>query len=923
MLLARPILRAGLPLALGIALSSLAAPLAAQEAAPAGNGRIVGRVVDAAQGAPIAGASVEVIGTAVRAVSAIDGRYLLHNVPAGSVNLSVRMIGYQPKQVQGLTVPPGGSVEQNVALSQATVQVEEIAVTAEAERGSVAAAIEEQRNADNIVSAITSEQIQKSPDGDAGQAVQRVTGVTVQDGKYVFVRGLGERYTTTTLNGARVPSPEPERRVVPLDLFPSSLLESITASKTFTADQPGDFSGAQVNLKTKEFPTRRVITISASAGWNSSATGKDVIKAPTVGGEWFGISKSDRDLAPAIRDAGNLQGLGQPEVNQLLGDFRNAWSSNAGNGAPLGSFGISVGGEDPAFGLPLGYIASFTYSYKQEARAEESRALAQASAAGVIPLNESFGSTARSSVLWGLMGNLSTRIGSNTRLSFNNSYSRGADNEATELEGFNEEFNNPLNVGRLSYIERSVRSNQLAGEHMLGQNNHYVDWRVTSSGIVRSEPDRSDIAYFRQPNGSLLWAGIQRGSTRTFSDLGEEQWELAGNYRLYLGAGEKAWSVKFGGMYRWAKRIADSRSYDITNRTLSEAQRTNAMETVFSQANIDAGSFFLVPNANGGRYGALDRLFAGYAQLEVPFTTGIRAIAGLRIEKDTLAVNSITPDGADTTGGFDNTDFLPALSVNFQLSADHALRLSVSQTLSRPEYRELSPTSFFDPIGGLTTFGNPELERALIQNADLRWEWYPRAGETISVALFAKRFKNPIEKVIVATTGAQALSYVNAEKADNYGVEVEARKRLDFIAPGLLPFTVFANVTLMESDITPGNDDIAALTSADRRMVGQAPYVVNSGLTWTPGDGRLAATVLYNVVGKRITEAGAQPLPDTYELERHLLDASLRVPATEQLSLRFDARNILDTPVRLRQGDVIRLRYKTGRELSMGAQWQF
>lgn len=888
-----------------------------------GTGRIVGRIVDATQGAPIAGASVEVVGAGIRAVSAIDGRYLLHNVPAGTLNLSVRMIGYQPKQVQGLTLAAGQSAEQNVSLTPATVQVEEIAVTAEVERGTVAAAIEEQRNADNIVSAITSEQIQKSPDGDAGQAVQRVTGVTVQDGKYVFVRGLGERYTTTTLNGARVPSPEPERRVVPLDLFPSSLLEGITASKTFTADQPGDFSGAQVNLKTKEFPTRRVITISASAGWNTQATGKDVIKAPTVGGEWFGISKSDRELPGIIRNAGNLQGLGQPEINQLLGNFRNVWSSNAGNGAPLGGFGISVGGEDPAFGLPIGYIASFTYSYKQEVRAEESRALAQQSAGGIVPLNTSVGSTARASVLWGAMGNLSTRIGSNTRLSFNNSYSRSADNEATEYEGFNEELNNVLNIGRLSYVERAVRSNQLAGQHMLGQNNHYVDWRVTSSGVVRTEPDRSDIAYFRQPNGALIWGGIQRGSTRSFSDLGEEQWEAAGDYRLYLGQGEKAWSVKLGGLYRWAKRISDSRSYDITNRSLSEAERTNVMENVFTQANIDAGAFLLIPNANGGRYGALDRLFAGYAQLEVPVTTRIRAIAGLRIERDTLAVNTITPDGADTTGGFDNTDFLPALSVNFQLSPDHALRLSASQTLSRPEYRELSPTSFFDPIGGLITFGNPELERSLIQNADLRWEWYPRAGETISVAVFAKRFKKPIEKVIVASTGAQTLSYVNAEKADNYGVELEARKRLDFIAPELMPFTLFSNVTLMESDITPGNDEVAALTSANRRMVGQAPYVVNSGLTWTPGDGRLSATVLYNVVGKRIIEAGAQPLPDTYELERHLLDASLRVPATQQLSLRFDAKNLLDTPVRQRQGDVIRLRYKTGRELSMGAQWQF
>ena len=248
----------------------MAAPLAAQQP-----GRVVGRVVDAERGSPIAGAQLEVVGTPVTAISALDGRYALQPLPAGPVSIRVRMIGFSPKVVTGVLVPAGGTIAQDIALTASAVQLAEISVNAEAERGTVNRALDEQRNATNIVSSVSAEQIAKSPDSDAGQAVQRVSGVTVQDGKYVFVRGLGERYTTTSLNGARLPSPDPERKVVPFDLFPSELLNGITTSKTFTPDQPGDFSGAAVNVKTtSEFPAERILIFSASTGLNTAATGQ-------------------------------------------------------------------------------------------------------------------------------------------------------------------------------------------------------------------------------------------------------------------------------------------------------------------------------------------------------------------------------------------------------------------------------------------------------------------------------------------------------------------------------------------------------------------------------------------------------------------------------------------------------------------------
>jgi outer membrane receptor protein involved in Fe transport len=897
------------------------APLAAQE-----SGRIVGRVVDAEQGSPISGAQLEVVGTAIKDIAALDGRYALQAVPAGPVSIRIRMIGFAPKVVTGVAVPAGGTIAQDIALTASAVQLAEITVSAEAERGTVNRALDEQRNATNIVNSVSAEQIARSPDSDAGQAVQRVSGVTVQDGKYVFVRGLGERYTTTSLNGARIPSPDPERKVVPFDLFPSALLEGITTSKTFTPDQPGDFSGAAVNVRTREFPAQRVLTFSASAGLNTAATGKDLRRAPNVGSEWLGSAGSARGIpGPAARIT-SLAGLGQAEVNDIIGSFRDSWSTRSGSGAPNGSFGVTLGGEDPVFRQPVGYIGSFTYSNGQEIRSGETRSLIMASSNGFQPLNESRGATARNSVLWGGILNLSTRIGSNTKLSLNNTYNRSSDNEATELAGANEEFAVDLDVTRLTFTQRTVRSHQLAGEHLLGQS-HLVDWSFSASRVNRYEPDRSDIAYITQidPESGVsrptAWLGGPRSATRTFSDLGESSYEGSGNYRILIGSSSNPASIKVGAAYRAVNREVDSRAFDITNRGLSEVDRQVTPEQIFAGPYAQDSRLSLFINANGGRYDARDRLSAGYLQLELPVSPGLRLIGGARLEHWALDLNTLSPQGLASATSRNDTDVLPSLALNYQLTGNQTIRLSASQTLSRPEYREIASVSSFEPIGGLITFGNPDLRRARIQNYDLRWEWYPRSGEVLSVALFVKRFKDPIERVFVNQTGALANSFVNAEKADNYGVELELRKSLEFVTPGLAPLALFANTTLMQSRITPGNTDISSLTSTHRPMVGQAEYVVNGGVTYA-GTGGLSATALYNVVGPRIVEAGALPFPDAYEQARHVIDFSLQIPVMHSTSLRVDAKNLLDSPYRVLQGGVTRMEYRAGRVFSLGASWQ-
>lgn len=903
-------------------------PLAAAIAPPLGaqavpTGRIVGRVVDAAQGAPIAGVEVTLVGGPQRVVTALDGRYTIEQVPAGPASLRVRMIGYAAKLVSGIPVPAGSAVNQDVTLEASIVQLEEIAVTSEAERGSVNRALDEQRTAVAIVNSVSAEQISRSPDGDAGQAVQRVSGVTVQDGRYVFVRGLGERYTTTSLNGARIPSPEPERKVVPLDLFPSGLLQGITTAKTFTPDHWGDFSGAQVDLRTREFPARRVFTFSTSVGVNSAVAGQDVLRAPSTGSEWLGFAGAARELPAPLSGVTSLEGRSDAEINAMIGSFRNAWSPAVGTGGANGSMSASLGGEEAVFGGPrIGYIGSLSYGYSQEVRADERRSLITATADGFQPFNMYAGSTGRTSVLWGGLLNLSTRIGAHSKIGLNNSYSRSADNEANRLGGLNEEFATPLLLSRTTFTARSVRSTQLTGEHLL-TGSHVLDWSLANSRVSRIEPDRSDLRYVAgtdPSSGALVPAEWFTGSfaaTKTFSDLVEDGWDGALNHRMALGGGTSPLMLKSGIGFRAVDRDANSQPYDIRNRDLTQPERAVSPELLFDGTYAADGRLSLFVNQVGGRYQARDRILAGYAMLDVPLTTGIHLVGGARVERWALDLTSFDRTlSRDSTVTRRNTDVLPSLALNIGLTDNQTLRFSVSQTLSRPEYREITDVQSFNPIDGTFLFGNPSLQRSLIRNLDARWEWYPHPGELLSLGAFAKQFDDPIERVFVFTSGAAALSYINAERAVNYGLEAEVRKSLAAVSPALTPFTVFANATLMRSRITPGD---ASLTSAERPMVGQAAYVVNGGLAWSQGD--WSATALYNVVGRRIAEAGFQPYPDVYEEPRHLVDVSLQAPLGADIALKLDVKNLLDAPVEYTQGGLERLAYRTGRIVSVGARW--
>ncbi len=907
-------------------LGSPPAPVAAQTP----EGRIVGQVIDAESGRPLPGALVRLQDIERQVIAGVEGRFALNRVPTGRRTVLVSNFGYVTKEITGLEVP-AGSLRLDVTLDPAAVAVADlvVSVTAERERGSVARALDAQRTAVSVTNAISAEQIGRSPDAHAAEAIQRVSGVTVQDGKFVFVRGLGERYTTTSLNGARIPSPEPEKKVVPLDLFPTGLLDGITASKSFTPDQSGDFGGAQVDLRTRDFPAERQVVISTSAGYNTRATGRTILTAPGTGLEWLALGSLRRDLPDALAGRSLIvQPLSQAEVDRAVDGFRNAWTARQATGDPKSSVSLLAGGTTELFDRPVGYLISTTYSRSQGVEEDQVRASALPSDGGTREIDRYEGTTGKTTVRWGGIFNLHAMLSSGTRMSLENTYSRTADDEARFERGFSENLGSLFQIHRLRYVERSLRSSQLRAEHQLSPRQK-LDWSVTASGVSRDEPDRSEIVYIVDTDpvtGAPLppaWFSVaNEAAVRTYTELGETAYEARAGYTLSLGDGPRQHQLRLGTLARRTDRDAENRAFSITG-SLDRAARELEPERIFDGrfTGGDEPVFRLTPLGAGGSYRAEDLLLAGYGMVELALTERLRLVTGARVERSEVQVETDPTIGARVESSPTFTDVLPSLTLNYKVTDRQNLRLSASRTLARPEYRELAPVQFREVIHGDNVLGNADLRRSLIQNADLRWEWFPGQGEVVSVGVFAKRFKDPIEQIFLATSGTRIISYVNAEGAETYGLELEARKRLGFLLPSLDAFTAFSNLTLMESDIRIGSS-AASRTRERRPMVGQAPYVVNAGLTWSASDAGASATLLYNVVGRRIVSAAEAPLPDIHEEARHALDLSVRFPLFGSVSAKVDAENLLDDPHEVTQGTVTREFHRTGRTISTGFSWK-
>jgi hypothetical protein len=909
------------------------------------DGRIVGRVLDAATAQPLSGVQVFIEGTGQGTLTDINGRYLILKVPAGSHELVAEMLGYTRKTITGVAMDQGTTLSMDISLDVQAIDLEAITISAEREQGSTAFLLDQRASSVSMMDAVGAAEISRSPASDAAEVAQRMTGVTVADGKYVFVRGLGGRYSQTALNGSPLPSPEPEKEVVPLDLFPAGFMESLTTQKTYTPDRPADFSGGSVQIKTKDFPDRFTMKLGMSSSFNSNSQFQDhFIRYDGGGRDWLGMDDGTRDLPSSaaahlgdIKDGGRLPD--DPAARIAVGEgLRTAQLAFAPSfqKTPLNrSFDGSMGGRfDLLSQGEFGFFVAGTYSDSYRRMDNEVERKWRTSAFNketedlATPNVDYTFQRGTRSVSWGSVANLTFKPTPNQKFSLRGTVNLNTDDEGRTYTGENgEDIGGILRTERSRFVQRLMTWGQLSGEHLLFWNSK-LDWRTTLARADRDEPFLRETIYVQDDDGSYKLLDFTESGRYFWSELidDDQSAEVDWRFPFRFGAGE--WAVKFGGAYRNRNRDFGARRLNwlFLGNTIEDLDSALAQGTVVD-GSPKAGQFSIDEVVEPGDvYAADDERVAGYLMLEIPATSKLDLILGARVETYALALDSRNRFGADSTvASVDQTDLAPALNVVYSLRDDLKVRGAVSRTVDRPEFRELAPFLFTEATSLRQLKGNPQLVPAEILGADLRFDWFPGLGELISLGGFYKEMKDPIEQVFVAAASS-AYSFQNAEKATIYGLEADVQLSAARLSERLENFSFQGNVAWIESEVTVAKEGIFQPTNLKRPLEGQAPYVVNMGVNYSTWNG-WEAGVFYNRFGQRITAAGGSGLPDIYEQPRNALDATLSLPLQSGVRVKVKGTNLLDAGYLFSQSDngITRTQrsYSVGRTFSVSFSWEF
>lgn len=920
----------------GLIMASVPLAASAQES----TGRVVGRILNAENAGPVQAAQVFISTLGIGGLTSLDGRYVLRNVPAGVYELEVQSLGYAAKTITGVTVLAGQTATLDIQLSPAAIEVEGITVSASAERGSTTSLLTERRRAAMVSDAIGRDQISRSPDGDAAAALQRVPGLTVVDGKYAYVRGLGERYSSTTLNDAPLASPEPDKKVIPLDLFPSGLLESIVTAKSYSPDQPGDYAGGLVRLRTRDFPANRVFTVSVGAGWNSISTFKSGLgysAGESLG--FLGFDEGARALPGTIPSGVrvNSANLSSQDLQSIGRSFGGAWGPTRLDIPVNTSLGVTYGDDfDYGESSRFGFIGSVNYANSYDARFDAIERVFAQSGVDDPEVDYRADMTTRS-VQWGGLLNTTWQIDGSNQIAFSGMYNRLVDDLSRSLQGFNLDSNTDQLNTRLQYVATTLMNAQLRGTHSLGfLADSRVEWRGAYTSADRYEPSTREVLY-RDFNGTFYFDDFIQSGSVFHQDQQDDGWSGGLSWTVPFSLASRPGDVAVGVSTDRKSRETFTRRFryrPFRGGDLSNDDLALAPNELFAPGNISPTAFEIQESTFASdNYDASQDVDAAFVMLEAEPVSRIRLSGGVRVERAAQSVtprdifgSQVTVDGAAEV---EDTDLLPAVNVTLEATESMNVRASWSRTLARPQLRELAPFAFADYAGGSLITGNPALGRSRIANYDLRWEWFPQSDAVVAVSGFYKNFEDPIEVLVLPSTEL-IRSWVNAPEATNYGVEIELRSSLGIIAPALSDFRFNGNLTLVQSEVQAGGTTTVYIPNQgpvelstidrDRALQGQSPYVLNLGLTWFSEGAGASASLLYNRFGERIDAVGREASPDIYEEARNQLDLVLE-RGFGAFKTKLSLSRLLGNEVTFTQGGEVLRQYDRGRSVSVSVSW--
>lgn len=895
----------------------------------AAQGTISGTISDLSTGETLIGANVVIDGTSTGTSTDFDGKYQF-DAPAGTYTIYISYIGYQDKRVEGVVIQDNQVTYLDVSLSDQAIDLGvEITVTAAAIERSENAILLLQRKSDKIQDGISSQEMSKFAVSDAAGAMKKVTGATVQGGKYINIRGLGDRYSLTQLNDLVIPSTDPYRNAAQLDLIPTSLLENIITSKTFTPDQPGNFTGGNVNIKTKSFPEQFTFTISASAGYNPQNNLIDNFLTHAGGSnDYWGYDDGGRAIPATINDQTRPLLNDNSEVIARLGRPGGAEAAQALDGAVRGlnrqfepttmqtpldhSLSMAFGNQYSLFGRPLGVImsASFKQSYLMLDRFEKANWVLEDINSGILGNQGNFEDTqsTQNPTLNGLFG-LAYKFSNLSSINFNFIYNHNTEKLSRSL--FGERPDNIINPdfleGRsLSFNERTINNYQLSGTHVVpALNNLKIEWKGSYTESSQDEPmTRFFENQFNVPTGlyTLPLSNIQR-PFYFFRYLADEQ--ISGKIDLELPIGKGNTKFKFGSLVTLKDRDFIEERFQVSDKGRGERSITELNGDVnawmadnnigimgLEGARYTLGNYVIDGTIPDNSYVGHDNVTAFYGMLTFNITEKLKSIVGARFEQtDLMAESGATqkPE-AERIGKINESDLLPSVNFIYSINESMNLRASYSKTLARPNMREIAPFTSFDPLEKFFYNGNTQLKRTLIDNLDLRWEYFMRPGEVFALSAYYKNFDDPISLQYIKSSNPE-LQFTNVDQGQVYGLEFEFRKDLDVVADFLRNFKINTNVSLIGSSIDV--DDVTGNEPTDRPYEGQSPYIVNFSLSYTHPDAGVDAILSLNSLGDRMNFIGREGTPDVYDRAINQLDFNL-IKKIGNVNLRLSAQNLLD-----------------------------
>jgi hypothetical protein len=920
-------------------------------------GRVEGRLISADDGRPVPNARIFISGVSADIRSDAEGRFSAE-APAGQRSVSVLHSGFNTLTRDNIEVTEGGTASLELELTPAGTEMPEFVVIAPYISGSLASVLAERRESEGVTDVLSAEQISRAGDSDAAGALKRVTGLTLVGGQYIYVRGLGERYSSVVLNDATIPSPDPTRRVVPLTLFPTDVIEAVVVQKTAAASLPGEFGGGTVQLRTVSFPPELTAKLSVSLGYRDNTTGADGLAYEGSDTDWLGIDDGARDLPDSLAQAiaggvylrprsfTNPDGFTPDEIEEFGEDLAAKSSYDVlqktvpPNFGLAGSFGNSY---DFGGGQRWGFLTAFKYDNKWANLSEIRREFSAVAGGGLQLADEVDVLRTLNYIEAGMFANVGVEFANDQKIGVNAMFLRQTEDETKISDGV--EDSQVLRRYQFRWVENELLSYQAVGSHSLPLEDWTLAWQYTDATAIREEPNTR--SYRRDDDDG---DGVYTVSTRsdsndqTWSDLEDNlrHWSVDSTLPLKFGRHALAVSGGLGDLER--DRAASIRTFSFQGRVPNDL-RTLSYSELYTDGYIDPAILQLRESTRAtDTYTATQTLDSRFLNLDLSlFDEKYRISAGVREEdnhQQVVTADLSNPNAPPVIGEIDQVDRLPSAAVTWAYSPSAQVRAAYAESVNRPDFREMAPAPYLDPLLDLITVGNPDLVTADLKNYDLRWEYYFSPSESFSIAGFYKEFANPIEKTFSSGGSAKIITLQNALAAELTGVEVDYSRSLGWIEDfdwldwladfewGFIgPFNwehyiLGFNYAWIESSVEI-DTSLTTQTNPDRPLQGQSPWVVNFQFGYYNPDSSTEWTLLYNEFGERITQAGVLGQPDIYEQPFPQLDFVYKRRFVEDWRFALKLKNLLDPDVEYTQGQETTRIFKLGREVSLELEWAF